>query len=68
MNEIDIEKIFQKARTKIAISNLSKENIEVPKRNWEKMVASFIIAICCTGGLTFAANSVIEKIWKEPQS
>ena len=68
MNEIDIEKVFQKTRNKIAISNLSKENIEKPKINWSKMVASFIIAIGCTGGLTFAANSVIEKIWKEPQS
>ena len=68
MNEIDIEKVFQKTRNKIAISNLSKENIEVPKRNWCKMVASFIVAICCTGGLAFGANSVIEKIWKEPQS
>ena len=68
MNEIDIEKIFQKTRNKIAISNLSKENIEVPKRNWCKMAVSFVIAIFFTGGLAFGANSVIEKIWKEPQS
>ena len=56
MNEIDIEKIIQKTRTKIAISNFSKEKVEKTKRNWSKMVASFIIEIGCTVGLTIAAN------------
>ena len=64
-----IENIKRKAQMKIAISNFEKEeeNMNVPKKNILKFVATFIISIGVTSGIVFGGISAYEKIWKEPQ-
>lgn len=64
-----IENIKRKAQMKIAISNFEKEeeNMNVPKKNILKFVATFIISISITSGIVFGGISAYEKIWKEPQ-
>lgn len=64
-----IENIKRKAQMKIAISNFEKEeeNMNVPKKNILKFLATFIISIGVTSGIVFGGISVYEKIWKEPQ-
>ena len=64
-----IENIKRKAQMKIAISNFEKEeeNMNVPKKNILKFVATFIMSIGITSGIVFGGISAYEKIWKEPQ-
>lgn len=64
------EKIIEKARMKMAISNFEKEDIEMkkPKSSILKMVAMFIVAIGVTGGLAYATTVISNKIWKDPES
>lgn len=64
------EKIIQKSRMKMAISNFEKENIEMKlyKNKIFKMVSTIILATGITGGLAYATSTAIDKIWKEPES
>lgn len=62
------EKIIEKSRMKIAITNLEEENIKMTKNKVLKMVATFVLAIGITTGLVYASSVVYEKIWKEPKS
>lgn len=66
--EEEFEKILEKSRMKMAISNFEKENFKSPKKNWSKMVATFLLTIGITSGLVFATGKVAETIWKEPKS
>lgn len=65
-------RIIEKARMKMAISNLEKEDIKVKEKKnismW-KVVATFVLATGITGGLAYATGSAIyDKIWKEPET
>lgn len=62
-------RIVEKARMKMAISNFETEDINMnkPKKNISKMVATFVLALGVTSGLVYATGTAIEKIWKEPQ-
>ena len=71
MDDIKQEKIIKKARMKIAVSNFNKEDINLKKTNKGifKMVATFLLATGITGGLVYAAGTVMyEKIWKQPET
>lgn len=68
MNKEMQERIIEKSRIKIAISNFKEEDIKMPKKRLLKMCASFVIAIGITSSLVYATTVVYEKIWKEPQS
>lgn len=65
--EEEFEKILEKSRMKMAIFNFEKENFKSPKKNWSKMVATFLLTIGITSGLVFATGKVAETIWKEPE-
>lgn len=61
-------KIIEKARMKIAISNFEKEEeIMRPTNKILKMVATFTIALGITTGLVYASSKVYENIWKQPE-
>lgn len=71
MDNIKQEKIIEKARMKIAVSNFNKEDINFKKTNKGifKMVATFLLATGITGGLVYATGTVVyEKIWKQPET
>lgn len=66
-NEI-VEKIISKSKTKIAVSEFIKEDMEVKKVNkLPKMVATIMLTIGITSGLVYATANIYEKIWKEPK-
>ena len=65
------EKIMERARMKVAISNFKEEDLtkDTSKNKMFKMVATFVLAIGITGGLVYATGTAVyEKIWKEPES
>lgn len=70
--EHEFDKIIEKARMKMAISNFEQENVKCSKRNLPKMVATFVLTIGLTSGLVLAStkvyDKVVETIWKEPES
>lgn len=71
MDNIKQEKIIEKARMKIAVSNFNKEDTNLKKTNKGifKMVATFLLATGITGGLVYATGTVVyEKIWKQPET
>lgn len=63
------EKILEKVKLKISISNFEKEeNIDMKKTS--KNILKIVAVACCTmlsvTGVAFATNKVIEKIWNTP--
>ena len=65
------ERIIEKARMKMAISNFEENDVSVntPQNGMLKMVATFLLAVGITGGFVYATGSVVyDKIWKEPES
>lgn len=60
--------IISKTRLKIAASKFNNENTKEKRKNFPKVVATFILSLTVTGGLVFATGSVIEKIWKTPET
>lgn len=70
--EREFDKIVEKARMKMAVSNFEQENVKNLKIDWSKMVATFILTLGITSGLVFAStkvyDKVVETIWKEPES
>ncbi len=63
-----IEKIISKSKTKIAVSEFIKEDIEVKKENkLPKIVATIIATIGIMSGLVYATANIYEKVWKEPK-
>ena len=61
------EKILEKVKTKIAISNLKEENIVMSKKI--NIVGKLGIAACVVlsmTGVVFAATKITKSIWKEP--
>lgn len=54
MKEEEIEKIIEKSRKKIAISQLKREEKNMTKRNLFKLVASLIVYIGITFGMVYA--------------
>lgn len=70
MDKFEMNKIIEKSRMKIAVSNFEEEGIEMQgnKKSILNLVATFIIAIGLTSGLVYATGTAIyEKIWKEPE-
>lgn len=69
MNKELQNRIIEKARMKMAISNFELEDINMNKQknNVFKVVATFVLALGITSGLVYATGTTIEKIWKEPQ-
>ncbi len=66
-NEI-LEKIISKTKTKIAVSEFIKEDMEVKKVNkLPKIAATIIATIGIMSGLVYATANIYEKIWKEPK-
>ena len=66
---MDNNKIFEKVKMKIAISNVKEEDIVMNKRklNIGKGIG---IAACITlsmTGVVFASSKIIESIWKNPE-
>lgn len=63
------DRIIEKSRMKIAISNFENEE-DIMKSNSKifKMVATFILAIGVTTGLVCAGTKAYENIWKKPES
>ena len=66
---MDSNKILDKVKMKIAISNSNKEDIVMNKKE-KFLIKNIGIAACVLISLTgvvFAGNKVIENIWKTPQ-
>lgn len=66
---MDSNKILDKVKMKIAISNSNKEDIVMNKKE-KFLIKNIGIAACVLISLTgvvFAGNKVIENIWKIPQ-
>lgn len=62
------KKIIEKAKTKIAVSNYLKEDTAIKKNsNILKMVATIIITIGITTGMTYAGTAIYNRIWKQPE-
>lgn len=62
------KKIIEKAKTKIAVSNYLKEDTAIKKNsNIPKMVATIIITIGITTGMTYAGTAIYNRIWKQPE-
>lgn len=62
------KKIIEKAKTKIAVSNYLKEDTTIKKNsNIPKMVATIIITIGITTGMTYAGTAIYNRIWKQPE-
>lgn len=62
------KKIIEKAKTKIAVSNYLKEDTAIKKNsNIPKMVATIIISIGITTGMTYAGTAIYNRIWKQPE-
>lgn len=71
MDEMMKNKIIEKTRMKMAVSNFNKEDIKLKKSNKgiSKMVATFLLATSITGGLVYATGTAMyEKIWKQPET
>ena len=69
MDNNTINNIISKTRMKIAVSKFEGEDIKMPKKNFQKLVATFVVATVLTGGLVYATgNAIYEKIWKQPES
>ena len=65
---MDNNRLLEKLKLDIAISNFEKQELKTPKRSILKMVASFIFAIGITSGLVYATGTVVcENIWREPK-
>lgn len=66
---MDNKGLYEKFKMMNAISNFEKEDMKLktPKKSIFKMVATFLLATCITGGLVYATGTAIEKIWKEPE-
>lgn len=63
-----VEKIISKSKTKIAVSEFIKEDMEVKKVNkLPKIVATIIATIGIMSGLVYATANIYEKVWKEPK-
>lgn len=64
------KKMYEKFKMMNAISNFEEEEMELKKtkNNISKMVSTFLLVICITGGIVYAAGTTIEKIWKEPET
>ncbi len=63
MKEEEIEKIIEKSRKKIAISQLKREEKNMTKRNLFKLVASLIVYIGITFGMVYAGFQ-LETLFK----
>ena len=62
------KKIIEKAKTKIAVSNYLREDTAIKKNsNIPKMVATIIITIGITTGMTYAGTAIYNRIWKQPE-
>lgn len=62
------KKIIEKAKAKIAVSNYLKEDTAIKKNsNIPKMVATIIITIGITTGMTYAGTAIYNRIWKQPE-
>ncbi len=62
------DKIFQKLKMKIAISNAkNEEDIEMSKFGIKRGIGIAVCVLVSTTGVVFAGNKIIEKIWKEPK-
>ena len=61
--------IISKSQMKIAVSKFEEEEKKMPKRNFPKLVATFVLTTTVTGGLVYATgNTIYDKIWKQPES
>lgn len=68
MDKNIINNIIAKTQMKIAVSKFNEEEVNLPKRNLFKLVATFMLVTTVTGSLVYATGNVIEKIWKKPES
>lgn len=66
MNEKEINRIIEKSRKKIAISQFKKEDTVNSKFNIKKIVATFVVSLSVTMGVVYAGGLVYENVWKEP--
>ena len=63
-------KIFEKVKMKIAISNVKEEDIVMNKSKLNIIAKGIGIAACITlsmTGVVFASSKIIESIWKNPE-
>ena len=63
-------KIFEKVKMKIAISNVKEEDIVMNKRKLNIIAKGIGIAACIAlsmTGVVFASSKIIESIWKNPE-
>lgn len=67
---MDNRELYERFKMINAISNFENEDIKLktPKKSISKMIATFLLATCITGGLVYATGTAIEKIWKEPET
>ena len=63
-------KIFEKVKMKIAISNVKEEDIVMNKSKLNIIAKGIGIAACIAlsmTGVVFASSKIIESIWKNPE-
>lgn len=67
-NEELNNRIKDKFKTKIAVSNYLEENIEKkPKFKMLKFVATFVLTLGLTVSIVYAGGIIYEKVFKEPE-
>ena len=67
---MDNNKIFEKTKMKIAISNVKEEDIVMNKSKLNIIAKGIGIAACIAlsmTGVVFASSKIIESIWKNPE-
>lgn len=67
---MDNNKIFEKVKMKIAISNVKEEDIVMNKSKLNIIAKGIGIAACIAlsmTGVVFASSKIIESIWKNPE-
>ena len=66
---MDKDKILQKTKMKIAISNEYEENIVMKNSKWNlwRNISMAVCTLFVATGVVFAGNMVVEKVFKEPK-
>ena len=61
------DKILEKVKMKIAISNSIKEDLYMKKSKVKRSIGIAACTIMALASVSFAASKVIETIWKNPE-
>ena len=66
---MDNNKILEKVKMKIAISNVKEEDIVMKKNKWNigKSIGIAACTLLATTGVVFAGSKIIETVFKEPK-